>query len=288
MLEVFRDHGERTDRQKTRMLWLIEAKGLDWFREKVNEAGAKRGLDPLPRAAPPFEGAFERRDIMGVHPQKQEGKSWVGVTVPAGRVTPAEMKEVADLADEFSGGEIRFTVEQNLLLPNVDNARVPELLAAPLFNRGGMRVESGVSVMRGLVACTGSNGCGQGLVETKARAIRVAERLDAELELPRLVRVHWTGCPNSCGQAQVGDIGLMGSPAKKMNPETGKAMAVEVSAPRRGGGARAARARVGATRACTRGGRSAAWLSTRHHAPARVPPRRASAGRQGVPGWEGG
>ncbi|KAG8467830.1 hypothetical protein KFE25_006882 [Diacronema lutheri] len=227
VLEVFRDYGRREDRQKTRLMWLLEERGLDWFRAMVNEILARRGVDALRAAAPPPADAFSRRDLLGVHTQRQEGKSWVGVTVPVGRLSVGEVRVLADLADKYSAGEIRLTVEQNALLPNVDTARVPELLAEPALHGGRLRVEHELSLMRGLVSCTGSEFCGQGLVETKHRAVRVAERLDAELELPRLVRLHWTGCPNSCGQAQVGDIGLMGAPAKKLNPETGKMMGVE-------------------------------------------------------------
>lgn len=240
MLEIFRDYGARENRQKTRLMWLLEERGLDWFRTMVNEALARRGVGPLRAAAPLPTDAFKRRDLLGVHAQKQAGKSWVGVTVPVGRISMLEMRQLADLADKYSGGEIRLTVEQNAIFPNVDDARVQDFLAEPALHGGRLRVELEMSLMRGIVSCTGSEFCGQGLVETKHRAVRVAERLDAELEMPRLVRMHWTGCPNSCGQAQVGDIGLMGAPAKKLNPETGKMMGVEV-----GGAARsAARARA--------------------------------------------
>jgi ferredoxin-nitrite reductase len=217
-------------------MWLLEEKGLDWFRAQVEAVLLRRGGSKLRPAAPLPTDAYSRRDLMGVHPQKQEGKSWVGVTVPVGRLSVLEMRQLADLADKYSAGEIRLTVEQNAILPNVDNARVPELLAEPALQPGNrLRVEQQLSLMRGLVSCTGSEFCGQGLVETKHRAVRVAERLDAELELSRLVRVHWTGCPNSCGQAQVGDIGLMGSPAKKLDEATGNMMGVEVGARARAG-----------------------------------------------------
>mmetsp|Transcript_4074 Transcript_4074/g.10365 ORF Transcript_4074/g.10365 Transcript_4074/m.10365 type:complete len:614 (+) Transcript_4074:95-1936(+) len=228
VLEVFRDHGSRGDRQKTRLMWLLEDKGLPWFREMVNAGLAKRGVAPLLVAAPNPTGTYHRRDILGVHAQKQAGKSWVGVTVPVGRISCAEMRQIADLAEKYSGSEMRLTVEQNVILPNVDNARLEELLAEPALNNGAkLRVEQDMSIMRGIVSCTGSEFCGQGLVETKHRAVRIAERLDAMLIMPKLVRVHWTGCPNSCGQAQVGDIGLMGAPARKVNEETGKTMGVE-------------------------------------------------------------
>lgn len=67
---------------------------------------------------------------------------------------------------------------------------------------------------RGLVSCTGSQFCGFGLIETKQRAMQIVAQLEASMNIPNPVRIHWTGCPNSCGQAQVADIGLMGGPAK--------------------------------------------------------------------------
>lgn len=229
MLEIFRDYGSRTDRQKTRLMWLLEERGLDWFRTMCNEVMARRGgTTPLRKAAPQPTDTYKRRDLLGVHAQKQEGLSWVGVTVPVGRISVLEMRQLADLAEKYCGGEMRLTVEQNVIFPNVPNERVDEFLAEPALHGARLRVERSLSIMRGLVSCTGSEFCGQGLMETKHRAVRVAEALDQQLEMTRLVRMHWTGCPNSCGQAQVGDIGLMGAPAKKLNPETGKMMAVEV------------------------------------------------------------
>ena len=92
-------------------------------------------------------------------------------------------------------------------------AKLAALRADALFTER-FAIEPG-PLERGLVSCTGSQFCGFGLIETKARAVAVVRRLELELELPRPVRIHWTGCPNSCGQAQVADIGLMGAPAKR-------------------------------------------------------------------------
>lgn len=228
VLEVFRDYGGRGDRQKIRLLYLIEERGMDWFSDTVKAVFARRGGVGLRAAAPPDPTpAHARRDLMGVHAQKQAGKSWVGITCPAGRLSVAEVRALADLADRYAGGEMRLTVEQNVVLANVDNDAVGALLAEGCLHGARLRVEQAPTLMRALVSCTGSEFCGQGLIETKHRAIRVAELLDAELELTQTVRLHWTGCPNSCGQAQVADIGLMGSPAKLLDEATGKKMAVE-------------------------------------------------------------
>jgi ferredoxin-nitrite reductase len=98
-----------------------------------------------------------------------------------------------------------------VLFPNVPEANLAALQAEPFFLK--YKINPG-NLERGLVSCTGSQFCGFALIETKARAMAVVEKLEASLNIPKTVRVHWTGCPNSCGQAQVGDIGLMGAPAK--------------------------------------------------------------------------
>lgn len=209
VMKVFRDNGARGDRQKTRLMWLVEEIGEQRFTELVAEAmgGASFG----PHVNPGYDDTWERRDVLGVHAQKQEGLSWVGACVPAGRLQTADFEALADVADKYSGGEVRITCEENVIFPNVPNDSVPAMLKEPLFQR--FKVDAG-NLTRAMVSCTGSQFCGFGLVETKNRAIAVAEQLEKELHIPKPVRMHWTGCPNSCGQAQVGDIGLMGGPAK--------------------------------------------------------------------------
>lgn len=99
-----------------------------------------------------------------------------------------------------------------MIIPNIPKAKVDALLMEPLFKKFSLMPGP---LMSGLVSCTGAQFCGFGLTETKMPAIEIAQELEAELDIPKQVRIHWTGCPNSCGQAQVGDIGLIGAPAKK-------------------------------------------------------------------------
>ena len=166
-----------------------------------------------------------RRETLGVHKQTTPGKSRVGVHVPTGRLSVAEARALADLADKYSGGEIRLTVEQNVILPNVDDDKVDALVAEPeLSGESRLSVFPG-NIAAGTVSCTGSQFCGLALIETKQNAEAIAKEVEARLESSRDVRIHWTGCPNSCGQVQAADIGLMGGPAKKMNAE-GKMKAV--------------------------------------------------------------
>ncbi len=230
ILMIFRDEGARANRQEARLMWLVEKYGVSKFRAKVLDE--MKGLGNLgkswtvAREQPKPTEPFERRELLGVHPQKQAGKYRVGVHVPTGRLDHAECRAVADLADKYTDGEIRLTVEQNIILPNVDEADLKALLKERALNgRSRLSVEPG-HIVGHTVACTGSQFCGLALVETKANAARVAEKLDQLLVVPRPVRIHWTGCPNSCGQVQAADIGIMGAPARAKDPETGKMKAV--------------------------------------------------------------
>ena len=161
----------------------------------------------LERAAPEdlIDKTWERRDYLGVHPQKQEGLSYVGLHVPVGRLQAADMFELARLADEYGTGELRLTVEQNIVLPNVSNERLDALLAEPLLQQRFSPEPS--LLLRGLVACTGNQFCGQAIIETKARALQVTQEVEKRVSVPRPVCMHWTGCPNnSCAQVQVADV----------------------------------------------------------------------------------
>lgn len=114
-----------------------------------------------------------------------------------------------------------MTVEQNIILPDVDDDKVESLCAEPALNGGRLSVFPG-KIASATVSCTGSQFCGLALIETKATAERMAKKLDESLNVPKPVRIHWTGCPNSCGQVQAGEIGIMGAPAKKFDPVSGK------------------------------------------------------------------
>jgi len=227
ILRIFRDEGNRKDRQKARLMWLVEEYGVDEFKAAViKEADSyDRGLK-IESTQPLATSPFERRSLLGVHQQPQEGKSRVGFLVPSGRLSQDECRIIADVADKYSEGEIRMTVEQNIILPNVDNDKVEDLLAEPAFGADSrLKVNAGL-IEGNVVSCTGAQFCSLAMIETKSNAESVSKRLEELVEVDREIRIHWTGCPNSCGQVQVADIGIMGAPAKKMDPEKGKAVAV--------------------------------------------------------------
>jgi ferredoxin-nitrite reductase len=208
VLEVYRDHGLRANRQKSRLMWLIDEWGLDKFRAEVEKQLGK----PLQPAAERDEIDWEKRDHIGVYPQKQPGLNYVGLHVPIGRLDAQDMFDLARMAEVYGSGEIRLTVEQNLIIPNIPDSRLEAFLAEPMKQRFSINPDT---LTRGLVSCTGAQFCNFALIETKNRALAMIEALSAELSLTRGVRIHWTGCPNSCGQPQVADIGLMGTKARK-------------------------------------------------------------------------
>ncbi|OAY39161.1 ferredoxin--nitrite reductase, chloroplastic [Manihot esculenta] len=214
VLEAFRDLGTRGNRQKTRMMWLIDELGIEGFRSEV----AKRMPNgELERASSEdlVQKQWQRRDYFGVHPQIQEGFSYVGLHVPVGRLQADDMDEVARLADTYGSGELRLTVEQNIIIPNIENSKIEALLEEPLLKHK-FSPEPPL-LMKGLVACTGSQFCGQAIIETKARAMKVTEEVQRIVSVRRPVRMHWTGCPNTCAQVQVADIGFMGCMTRDEN-----------------------------------------------------------------------
>jgi len=227
ILRIFRDEGSRGDRQKARLMWLVESYGVDDFKKKVMDEVKSYNRDvTIEDDQPVPTEAFERRELIGVHKQPQDGKVRVGIVVPSGRLHQSECYEIADLAEKYSHGEVRFTVEQNVILPNVDETKVDELLKENAFS-AGKRLKVNAGFIEGnVVSCTGAQFCGLAMIETKMNAESMASKLEEMVTLDRPVRIHWTGCPNSCGQVQAADIGIMGGPARKLDPTDGKMKAV--------------------------------------------------------------
>ncbi len=208
ILSVFRDRGLRANRQKSRLMWLIDELGLDKFRSEVENRLGKS----LISAAAKDEIDWEKRDHIGVYKQKQPGLNYVGLNIPVGRFFANDMFEIARLAEVYGSSEIRMTVEQNVIIPNIADTRLATFFTENLLER--FRIEPG-SLMRSLVSCTGAQFCNFALIETKNRALAMIKELESELTFTQTVRIHWTGCPNSCGQPQVADIGLMGTKVRK-------------------------------------------------------------------------
>ena len=215
VLHHYVEHGNRVQRNKSRLMYLIDALGLEAYRAAVVEAYAS--LAGAPSAAVlPHDGSHlvERapRDGLGIQVQKQEGLHWAGLHVPMGRLDAETMLELARLAREHGSGELRLTEAQNALIIDVPADRLEALRAEPLLER--FRLEPG-TLQAEAVSCTGNRYCSFALIPTKSTAQAVIDDLERRLELPHPVRTHWTGCPNACGQPYMGQIGLMGAKARQ-------------------------------------------------------------------------
>lgn len=208
ILTVYRDRGPRANRQKSRLMWLIDELGIEQFRAEVEQ---ELGRALLPAAAKD-EIIWDKRDHIGIYDQKQSGLKYVGLHVPVGRLSAADLFDLARIADVYGSSELRLTVEENVIIPNVPESRIESLLKEPLLERFAI---DPAPLTRALVSCTGSNFCNFALIETKSRSVAMIKELEAELSIPKPVRIHWTGCPNSCAQPQVADIGFMGTKVRK-------------------------------------------------------------------------
>jgi ferredoxin-nitrite reductase len=206
VVRVFIDNGDRTNRAKARLKYVLDAWGFERFLAATEEKlGQKLARVPVEAIAP--RPAFDRLAHIGVHPQKQKGLRWIGVVLPVGKLTPAQMRGLAKVAAEFGDGEIRLTVWQNLLISGVPEDRVAATEAA--IEAIGLSSRA-TSIRAGLVACTGNAGCRLAMSNTKQHAEDIAQWCESRVEVDGPINIHLTGCPNSCAQHYIGDIGLVG------------------------------------------------------------------------------
>ncbi len=204
VLRVFRDHGPREQRGKTRLKWLIAERGEPWLRDAVaREMGAPL-LGPGDDARTTFGG-----EHLGVHAQREAGMHYVGLHVPVGRMTSVQLSDMARLARRYGNGEIRLTIGQNAIICNVPTRKVSLLLGQPLLQE----LQPDPSpIWRNLVACTGADYCHYSLIDTKTRAVELAAELERRaVSVPEGTRVHISGCVHACGKHHIADIGLQGA-----------------------------------------------------------------------------
>ncbi|HEY0790497.1 MAG TPA: NirA family protein [Chthoniobacterales bacterium] len=207
IIRVFNEHGDRTNRKKARLKYLIDKWGVDKFMEEVE----KKLAFPLLRlpvkdcevAQPPV-----RHGHIGVYKQSQPGRNYIGVVITVGMMKTRQMRRLADLAQNYGSGTVRLTVWQNLLIPDIPDAFV-ETVKRNLVKMG-FHYEAN-TIMGGVIACTGNVGCKWSSTNTKSQAVELARYLEKRVKLDQPINIHLTGCPNSCAQHYVGDIGLLGA-----------------------------------------------------------------------------
>ena len=210
--EIFRAQDElRENRTRARLKYLFMRHG--WTAESMLSAFEEKlgfTFDPC-EEGPIADDLY--RDHVGVHRQKQDGLSFVGTTVLRGRLTSDQLHALATLAETYGDGHLRTTIMQNIVIVNVPNERTQALVAE--LKALGLEVEPSV-FYRGAIACTGTEFCKLAISETKGFAKwLVGEMEDRMPTFDQQIKLHVTGCTNSCGQHWIADIGLEGKKIKK-------------------------------------------------------------------------
>ncbi len=205
ILRVFIANGNRTDRTKARLKYLLDAWGFPKFLEEVEKELGETLTRIDDAAILPRPGQLKHGHI-GVHAQKQPGLHYIGIVVPHARLTSERLRAIADIAERYGSATIRLTVWQNLLISDIPDDRLAEALAAI----AALGLDYQASNLRGgLVACTGNAGCKFAASDTKSHAAEIADWLDARIRVDQPINIHLTGCHHSCAQHYIADIGLL-------------------------------------------------------------------------------
>jgi ferredoxin-nitrite reductase len=207
IVRVFIDLGDRTNRLKARLKYVIDGMGMEKFLVLVEEKlGA--AFTRVPPEALATRPAFDRTAHIGVHKQKQDGLNWIGIALPLGKVTCDQMRGLARIAADLGDGDVRLTVWQNLLIPGVKDTSVALAIAA--IEALGLAVKT-TEIRAGLIACTGRAGCKFGNADTKRAASAIGDWCDTRVEVDTPINIHLTGCHHSCAQHFISDIGMIGA-----------------------------------------------------------------------------
>ena len=205
IVRVFIDTGDRTNRLKARLKYVLDSMGVAKFMEAVEER-LDRKLTRAPAEAIAPRPQFDRMAHVGVRKQKQDGLNWIGVVLPLGKLTGDQMRGLARIAQDLGDGDIRLTVWQNLLISGVRDENVA--LASAAIEKLGLAVKSS-QIRAGLVACTGNAGCKFAASDTKRHAAEIGDWCELRVAVDTPLNIHLTGCHHSCAQHYISDIGLI-------------------------------------------------------------------------------
>lgn len=203
---VFRDEGNRKNRKRARLKFLIEQWEIPRFRDAVESVLGRK----LRRAATPDAEPLTERDRshLGIHRQSTKGLYYFGLSILGGRTSGAQLKRLADLAEQFGSGRIRTTNTQSILLLDIPEKNLEALKQQ--LDISGFNYQPNWA-RKAIIACTGIQFCKLAIAETKNRAKELDDYLSSAVEMDDPVRISVTGCPNSCGQHHICDVGLEGS-----------------------------------------------------------------------------
>ncbi|MEM9587281.1 MAG: NirA family protein [Planctomycetota bacterium] len=211
IVRVFVTSGDRTNRKTARLKYVLDDWGFDRFIEAVeSEMGKTLRRVALEKLTIPDNE--DRQAHVGFHGQKQDGRSYVGVVLPVGRIQSDQARKLADIAEHYGNGEIRLTVWQNLIIPHLRDQDLDQVRSE--IEAIGLGCDAS-SFRAGLVACTGSAGCKFAGADTKSNAMTIAKVLEESFTLDQPINIHVTGCHHSCAQHYIGDIGLQACQVEK-------------------------------------------------------------------------
>ena len=205
IVRVFVDTGDRTNRLKARLKYVLDSMGVDKFMLAVEDKLGRK-LVRAPADAIATRPAFDRMAHIGVHPQKQTGLNWLGVALPVGKLSCDQMRGLAKIAQDLGDGDIRLTVWQNLLISGVPDDKIA--LARAAIEQLGLAVKAS-QIRAGLIACTGNSGCKFAASDTKRHAAAIGDWCESRVPIETPLNIHLTGCHHSCAQHYISDIGLL-------------------------------------------------------------------------------
>lgn len=208
---IYRDHGYRHTRTRARLKFLAADWGAERLRTEMESLlGFK--LDSFDEFEFPKD---QETDHLGIHKQKQGDLYWVGICFPGGRLRSGVLGKIGDISAKYCApgqDAIRLTNKQNLLILNIPEKNLPALKAE--LDAHGFDYQPS-NFRKGCVSCTGIEFCNLAVAETKNRMMELVGQLEATSGWYKdKIRIHFSGCPSSCGQHQIADIGFRGAKTK--------------------------------------------------------------------------
>ena len=219
ILTLWRDNGERSTRPRGRFRLYLNKIGVENFRNLLENKIGKLKEDPG------SDFTIKPRTFFGINRQRQNGKYYAGIHIPVGRLSASDLQDLSDILKSYGNGDVRLTEDQNIIITNISEEKLFDFKKEAFLERFTLRPSN---ISAGTVSCTGNKYCGFALVNTKDQALKISKELENELTLPEEIKIHWTGCPNSCGQAYMGAIGLTGKKAKNEKGETVEAFDISI------------------------------------------------------------
>jgi ferredoxin-nitrite reductase len=208
--ELYRDFGNRENRRKARVKFLMDDWGPVKFREEIEKKiGYKLTDYPNPKLVE------INSDALGVNKMKQEGFNFIGVPIKVGRLSGEDLHKLCDIAEKYGNGLLRNTNKQNILILGIPDQKVNEALAA--LKETGIYSETHTN--NRIISCTGSQYCNLAIVETKNRTVKMIDYLEKKSVNVNNINIHFSGCPNSCSQYSIADIGFIGGKTKGENDQ---------------------------------------------------------------------